>query len=214
MALGPLALSADGRVVWHRRQRRYLTLDQPAAEALLAVAARDGGLLNEILASGVDRRMLDALEQTGVATVWSESDGLPVPRRRVWRHAALQPLVRLLLAVSRGAVLSWIVSTQDPPARVNERSGWCGLDVELSVAAANEAMRLPWMTSRCLPASLGLWLDLRLSGHPAVVRLGAIVEPFHAHAWVELHEERIDLGGHAFPTTPITNPRLGSRPTP
>jgi Transglutaminase-like superfamily len=199
VALAPIALTADGRVAWQMRAGRYVTLAGPEAELTLRVRAADGGLVNEICRTAEDDRAIHALEARGIVVIWDETAGLPVPPTVVLRAWMAHLAGRLLLATCGRWWLSNFVKLElkSSDAR-DERARWCGFEVEQLVAAMQSTTALPFVSSRCIEMTVGLWLMLRWRGRRPQLRLGAIPDPFHAHAWLELDGRRIETGALAF----------------
>ena len=103
---------------------------------------------------------------------------------RVLRTAVLLIVVRLALIVldfqKTAAIVNRLSNAGNPrvsadPARVRETN------YKVSLAAAFIPARI-----LCLERSLVLFYELKRSGVPAALRLGARAFPFAAHAWVEL----------------------------
>ncbi|MEN0012213.1 MAG: lasso peptide biosynthesis B2 protein [Solirubrobacteraceae bacterium] len=201
-------------MVWLHATGRYLTLDDDHARVLAKVAARDGDPLSLLGLEAREHTVLDGLVRSGIAVVWSEPSGLPVPRRLVAELAALHLLGRLALRIAPTWLLKRVGAFRpDVAGPRDERGTWLGFERERLLEAAYRSKGLPFVDARCLPMSVGLLFALRLHGHPARIRLAAIPEPFHAHAWVQSGQDRIETTAHAFGHDSLCSPPAGPGPT-
>jgi len=202
-------VGAEGEaVILWPRVNRYIAVSQSAAQVLRVAARLDGHTKSAVslrarsdygLALANVEGALRELEAIGLILTFDEKRGLHPPFTLVVQAALCNVLARLMLAVGKSRLLIELASgANDPSLTSDEGAIWSDLRSERAIAALRLASAFPGVDLDCLPAAVGLWLLLRIQGERPRLRIGALLAPFAAHAWLEVRGKHVDPGATTF----------------